>query len=57
MQSGKWETVRVRAVIEVDGNTYEVSDAQPFGRGDKPNPISIPMRALVDSLVNQIVLF
>jgi hypothetical protein len=56
-QPGKWETVRVRAVIEVDGNRYEASDSHPFRYGDKPSPASIPMKALVESLVNQMVHF
>jgi hypothetical protein len=53
MQSNKWEAVRIRAVIEVDGNRYEASDTHPFRNGDKPSPVSIPMRAVVETLVNQ----
>jgi hypothetical protein len=56
-QSGKWETVRIRAVIEVDGRRYEASDSHPFRYSEKPSPVSQPMRAVVESLVNQIVLF
>ena len=56
-QSGKWETVRIRAVIEVDGSRYEASDSHPFRYSEKPSPVNIPMRAVVESLVNQIVLF
>lgn len=56
-QSGRWDTVRIRAVIDVDGSRYEASDAHTFRSRDKPSPASIPMREVVKSLVNQILLF
>lgn len=56
-QSGKWETVRIRAVIEVGGSRYESSDSHPFKSGEKPSPVNIPMSDVVKSLVNQILLF
>jgi hypothetical protein len=56
-QSGRWDTVRIRAVIDVDGSRYEASDAHPFRSRDKPSPASVPMREVVKSLVNQILLF
>lgn len=56
-QSGKWESVRVRAVMEVDGSRYEASDTHPFRSGEQPSPVSIPMREMVRNLVNQILLF
>ncbi len=56
-QSGRWETVRIRASIEFDGSRYEAGDTHPFNNSEKPSPASAPMREVVKSLVNQILLF
>lgn len=56
MQASKWEAVRITVVIDVDGNRYEASDIHPFRNNEKPSPVSTPMRAVVESLVNQIAL-
>jgi hypothetical protein len=56
-QSGKWEMVRVRIAIDVDGSRYEASDMHRFAFREKPSPVSVPMRAAVSSLLNQILLF
>jgi hypothetical protein len=56
-QSGRWESVRIRASIEFDGTRYQASDTHPFNNSEKPSPASVPMREVVQSLVNQIFLF
>lgn len=56
-QSGKWETVRILAVIDVDGSRYESNESHPFKSAEKPSPVNIPMSDVVKSLVNQILLF
>lgn len=56
-QQSKWETVRVRAVIEMDGRRYEATDTHPFNNSETPSPVSVPMQGLVQSLVIQVHLF
>lgn len=56
-QSGNWDMVRVRLVVEWDGGRYEALDTHPFRLREKPSPVSAPMQAVVQSLVNQIHLF
>lgn len=56
-QQGNWDMVRVRLVIEFDGDRYEAIDTHPFRSREKPSPVSAPMQAVVQSLVSQLQLF
>lgn len=56
-QSGSWETVRVRVVVEVNGERYEALQVHPFRAREKPSPAATPMRDAVQSLVQQILMF
>jgi hypothetical protein len=56
-QSGRWETVRIRAAIAFDDSRYEATDIHQFNNSEKPSPVNAPMREVVKSWVNQILLF
>ena len=56
-QQGAWEFVRVRAVVDVDGSRYEALDVHKFDNGERPSPVSLPLRNAADNLVQQIHLF
>mgnify|MGYP001765228419 CR=1 FL=1 len=56
-QQGAWEFVRVRVVVDVDGSRYEARDVHKFDNGERPSPVSIPLRNAAENLVQQIHLF
>jgi hypothetical protein len=56
-QQGAWEFVRVRIVVDVDGNLYEARDVHKFDNGERPSPVSLPLRNAAENLVQQIHLF
>lgn len=56
-QQGAWEFVRVRIVVDVDGSRYEARDVHKFDNGERPSPVSIPLRNAAENLVQQIHLF
>jgi hypothetical protein len=53
----RWEVVRVRVVVDVDGLTYEGSDVHPYEPAALPSPLAVPARGAVVSIVNQLALF
>lgn len=56
-QTHKWEFVRVHLVVSVDGQRFEALDVHRFNHGDQPSPISIPLRNVVENIVQQMHLF
>lgn len=56
-QDGGWEFVRTRIELEVDGSRYEARDVHKFDNGERPSPVSLPLRNAADNLVQQIHLF
>lgn len=56
-QGSQWQTVRVRAVVEFEDGRYEANDNHPFNNSALPSPASVPMQDMVNSLVNQMLLF
>jgi hypothetical protein len=56
-QQGAWEFVRVRIDLDVDGSRYEARDVHKFDNGERPSPVSIPLRNAAENLVQQIHLF
>lgn len=56
-QQGAWEFVRVRIVVDVDGSRYEARDVHKFDNGERPSPVSVPLRSAAENLVQQIHLF
>lgn len=56
-QDGGWEFVRTRIELEVDGSRYEARDVHKFDNGERPSPVSIPLRNAAENLVQQIHLF
>lgn len=56
-QQGKWDMMRAKVTVEVDGQRYESMDTHRFRNSDQPSPLSPAVRTAVQSLVNQIHLF
>ncbi len=53
-QSGRWEMVRVRLSVRIDGQTFETVETLPFKSGATPSPAAEPMREAVKGLVEQV---
>ncbi len=56
-QQGKWDVMRAKIVIDLDGQRYESLDTHRFKNSDQPSPLSPAIRNAVEGLVNQIHLF
>ncbi len=56
-QASKWEFVRVHLAVTVDGQRFEALDVHRFNNDDQPSPISIPLRNVVENIVQQMHLF
>ncbi|MCU0927559.1 MAG: hypothetical protein MUF44_16695 [Hydrogenophaga sp.] len=56
-QDGRWEFVRTRIELDVDGSRYEALDVHKFDNGERPSPLSTPLRNAAENLVQQIHLF
>lgn len=56
-QDGRWEFVRVRIALDVDGSVFEARDVHKFDNSEQPSPVSIPLRNAAENLVQQIHLF
>ncbi|TAG26921.1 MAG: hypothetical protein EAZ37_07195 [Burkholderiales bacterium] len=56
-QQGKWDVMRAKIVIDLDGQRYESEDTHTFSNSDQPSPLSPAIRNAVEVLVNQIHLF
>jgi hypothetical protein len=54
---GRWEFMRVRVRVEVDGRPHEASVVHRFSNRDKPSPMSPPMKDAVSQLLNLIYAF
>ncbi len=56
-QQGKWDVMRAKIAVDVDGQRYESLDTHRFNNSDQPSPLSPAIRTAVQALVNQIHLF
>ena len=56
-QQGKWDMMRAKITVELDGQRYESLDTHRFSNSDQPSPLSPAVRTAVQALVNQIHLF
>jgi hypothetical protein len=56
-QQGKWDVMRAKIIVELDGQRYESLDTHRFSNSDLPSPLSPALRNAVQALVNQIHLF
>ena len=56
-QQGKWDMMRAKVTVDVDGQRYESLDTHRFSNNDQPSPLSPAVRNAVQALVNQIHLF
>jgi hypothetical protein len=56
-QQGKWDVMRVRMIVDVDGRSYEAGDVHTFSNSDQPSPLSPAIQNAIKGLVNQIHLF
>jgi hypothetical protein len=56
-QQGKWDVMRAKIIVELDGQRYESLDTHRFSNSDLPSPLSPAVRTAVQALVNQIHLF
>jgi hypothetical protein len=56
-QQGKWDVMRVRMTVDVDGRSYEAGDVHTFSNSDQPSPLSPAIQNAIKGLVNQIHLF
>jgi hypothetical protein len=56
-QQGKWDMMRAKITVEIDGQRYESLDTHRFSSSDQPSPLSPAVRTAMQALVNQIHLF
>lgn len=56
-QQGKWDVMRAKVVVDVDGQRYEALDTHRFSNSDTPSPLSPAIQDAIKGLVNQIHLF
>ena len=56
-QQGKWDMMRAKVTVDVEGQRYESLDTHRFSNSDQPSPLSPAVRNAVQALVNQIHLF
>jgi nitrogen fixation protein FixH len=54
---GRWEFMRVKIRIDVDGREHEALAVHRFNNRDKPSPMSPPMQEAVSQLLNMIQAF
>jgi hypothetical protein len=53
----RWEMVRARIGVEIDGKNYEGLDMARHKSSDAPSPLAAPARAAIASIINQMVIF
>lgn len=54
---GRWEFMRVKIRIDVDGREHEALGVHRFNNRDKPSPMTAPMQDAVSQLLNMIQAF
>jgi hypothetical protein len=54
---GRWEFMRVRIRIEIDGREHQALGVHRFSNRDRPSPISPPMKDAIAQLLNMIHMF
>jgi hypothetical protein len=54
---GRWEFMRVKIRIDVDGREHEALGVHRFNSRDKPSPMAPPMKDAVSQLLNMVQVF
>lgn len=54
---GRWEFMRVKIRIDIDGREHEALGVHRFSNRDKPSPMSPPMKDAVSQLVEMVRMF
>jgi hypothetical protein len=54
---GRWEFMRVKIRISIDGRDHEAFAVHRFNNREKPSPMSIPMQDAVSQLLNMVQMF
>jgi hypothetical protein len=54
---GRWEFMRVKVRIDIDGRQHEALGVHRFSNRDKPSPMSPPMKDAVSQLVEMVRMF